>query len=430
MISNNMKKPAFIVLLLTFSFSTFIQREAKAKERPISFHDFLHRVVKNNLNYTADLLELDIAIAAAESSKTFNDPTLSFEATDNGQKRLQMGYEFESSLEWTLELGGKRKARIDVAQSQADLTKVLLSDYFRNLRANATLQFLIAIKEKNILDVKANSYKAINELATLDSVRFELGEITEIDARQSKLEATSLLIEVIQQKADLENALYEMNNLMGYQELDSLYIPSGQLPDLNKSYQLQNLVTIALENRSDLKAALQDKKLNRNLLKLIKAERRIDLELSIGIGNATLVTNNIAPTPAFTAVKAGVAIPLKFSNHNKGELKAAQYTIQQSDLRYKASEMSIKTEVYQAFNQFQARHKQITQFDLDLLKSAQRILDCQTDSYQRGQTSILEVLNAKRTFNEIQESYFVAQYSYGASLIELQRVIGIWDIGL
>lgn len=426
----NIIKNILLIILLTFNLSAFAQTDIQIQKEPIHFKDFLLQVGQRNLNYAAQLLELDITEAEAERAKIFQDPTFSFEATDNGQRRMQMGYEFESSLEWTLELGGKRKARINAAQSQVELTKTLLSEYLKNLRADASLQFLNAIKEKNILNVKVNSYETVKKLAESDSIRFELGDITEIDARQSRLEAASLSNEVIQQEADWEKAIYEINALMGNQEFVPLYIPDPQLSNFDKSYELQNLIATAQENRSDLKAALQDKNLNQDLLKLIKAERKTDLGLSFGVGHSTWATNEIAPTPAFTSVKAGVAIPLKFSNRNKGELKVAEYALQQSEIRYKASETSIKTEVYQAYTQFQASQKQLKQFDLELLQSAQRILDGKTYSYQRGETSLLEVLNAQRTFNEVQESYYDAQYAYGTSLIELQRVVGTWDINL
>lgn len=424
----NIKNAFLLLFCITLPALLFAQTNATIK--PLSYIEFLNRIGQYNLDYNAALLELDIALAEAESAKVFEDPTLSFEATDNGERKMQMGYEFESSLEWTLGLGGKRKARINAAQSQVELTKTLLSDYFKNLRADATLQFLKTSKEKSILDVKINSYETMKKLAHSDSIRFELGDIMEIDTRQSKLEAISLLNEVTQQEADWKNALYELNNLMGHQELDSLYYPNEKLNDSNKAYDLQNLITIAQENRDDLKTALQNKKLNQELLKLVKAERKTDLGLSIGVGNSTVAHNEIAPTPAFTSLSAGISIPLKFSNKNKGELKAAQYAVDQSDILYKASERNLKTEVYQAYGQFKASQKQLKQFDLDLLESAQRILKGKTYSYQRGETSLLEVLDAQRTFNEVQENYYETQYAYGVALVELQRVVGIWDINL
>ena len=40
-----------------------------------------------------------------------------------------MGYTFGGSFGWTVELGGKRKARVDLARNQSELSKILLSDF-------------------------------------------------------------------------------------------------------------------------------------------------------------------------------------------------------------------------------------------------------------------------------------------------------------
>jgi len=73
----------------------------------------------------------------------------------------------------------------------------------------------------------------------------------------------------------------------------------------------------------------------------------IDLDLSIGGGYSSVVLNEEAAEPAFYAVTAGVSIPLKFSNANKGELNAARFEAEQSDRQYKAVELEIGTRVLQ-----------------------------------------------------------------------------------
>lgn len=395
---------------------------------PISFDEFLQRIGTHNLEYHAELLELDKVLAEEESAKVFGDPILSFAATDNSEKRMNMGYEYESALEWTLELGGKRKARMKVANSEVNLTRILLADFFSALRIKATLKFLEAIKEKSVYDIKSKAYESMNELAISDSIRFELGDITEIDAKQSRVEAALLLNELIQQKADWENAVFEVNRLMGEYTLEIMYEPILQRHELERTYQLEDLLPLAQENRMDLKAALQNKQISKDLIKLIKAERTLDVDLSIGFGHNTVVTNEEAFTPAFTSITAGIAIPLKFSNRNKGKLKAAQYELSQSEILHQNTKMGIKFEVYQAYSQFQAGKKQIKQFDSLLLQNAERILRGKVYSYQRGETSLLEVLNAQRTHNEIQENYHESLFAYASSLIHLQQVVGIWDI--
>ena len=63
-----------------------------------------------------------------------------------------------------------------------------------------------------------------------------------------------------------------------------------------------------------------------------------------------------------------------------------------------------------------------------MLENAQKILDGKIYSYMRGETSLLEVLDARRTYNEVQQSHNEAQYALAVALVELQRAVAIWDI--
>ena len=97
-----------------------------------------------------------------------------------------MGEGVEVELSKTFSFG-KRGANIALARSESELTKALLADYFRNLRAEATVSYLEALKQYELYKVKQNAYENIRQLAESDSVRFTLGKIMEIDAIQSRL---------------------------------------------------------------------------------------------------------------------------------------------------------------------------------------------------------------------------------------------------
>jgi cobalt-zinc-cadmium efflux system outer membrane protein len=339
-----------------------------------------------------------------------------------------MGYGFSSELTWTLELGGKRKARIDLAKSEYELTKFLLEDYFRNLRADATLIYLQALRNKLLLDVQLNSYQTMNQLAKSDSIRFRLGSITQIDARQSKLEAGTMLNDVYQAEAEWKMMLANISVLLGLKQSDTLILPQGSFTGFDRIFNLADLITTAQNNRADLLAAMQNKNVSQNLLKLAKANRMIDLGLTVGGGYASYVRNVIAPTPSFGTVNAGITIPLKFSNNRPGELKAAYYATLQAEAQYKQVELEIESEITQAYFNYLALQKQVQQFNNGLLTEARSVLDGKIYSYQRGETSLLEVLNAQRTYNEVQQSYYQTLYNYAAALVELERAAGIWDI--
>ena len=69
-------------------------------------------------------------------------------------------------------------------------------------------------------------------------------------------------------------------------------------------------------------------------------------------------------------------------------------------------------------------------YETRLLKQAQEVLDAKIYSYNRGEVSLLEVLNAQRTFDEVQAQYIETLFNYNAALVELEKAVGIWDITL
>lgn len=428
MIKNIIYKWVMLLLLLNISTISNAQIDTTFTRVKMNYPDFLSLVNKNNLGFVAEKFNVNIAEANIEASKVFPDPELAIGANDNGQRRMQMGYGFSTELSWTLELGGKRKARINVAKSNNELTKALLEDYFRNLRADATLNYLTSLKQKEIFKVQLTSYTILKNIALADSIRFKLGSIAEIDARQSKLEANAMLNNVYQSEADWKTALLELGTMTGNQKADTLYLPIGDLKKFDRVFDLNELIVSAENNRADLLAALKNKNVLQDVLKLAKANRVLDLGLNMGVESASVVTNIVAPTPSSNTVSMGISIPLKFSNRYKGELKAAEYSLQQADVLYKQTELQIQIEVRKAWFNYLTTQKQVRQFKTDLLADAQRLLDGKVYSYKRGETTLLEVLNAQRTFNETQLNYYETLYNYAAALVELEKTAGIWDI--
>jgi cobalt-zinc-cadmium efflux system outer membrane protein len=418
----------FVLAILCCNSLLYAQIDTSFNKKIIPFTDYLSLVGKNNLPYAAEKFNVSIAEAGIEIAKIFPNPQLYFGYFDNGQNRMKMGYGYSVNATTTIELGGKRKARVDLASNVTELTISLLENYFRNLRADATLAYLISLRLKNIMGVKFNSYKNLSRLSQSDSIRFKLGSIMEIDSRQSKVEAGNMLNTLYQTEADWKVSLANLSLLLGKREADTLYYPQGNFNGFDREFKFTELLTTAQNNRADLMAALKNKNVAQSQLRLAKANRVIDLGIVLGTNNTSVVTNYVAPTPSFNQVAGGIFLPLKFSNNYKGDLKIASYNIAQTELLYRQVELQVQTEVTQAYFNYLATSKQVKQFQSGLLIEAKKVLDGKVYSYQRGKSSLLEVLSAQRTYNDIQLNYFDALYNYAAALVELERAAGIWDI--
>jgi cobalt-zinc-cadmium efflux system outer membrane protein len=399
----------------------------KAQEKELlSFEEYLSLVGNKNLGYASQKYNVSMAEAAIQTANMFPDPQLEMETTNNGVNQ-NMGYVYGASVGWTLELGGKRKARVNLARNQSELSKIQLQDFFRNLREDASLGYIDALKSRALLEVQQDSYKKMQQLAKSDSIRYRLGTISLVTSKQSKLEAASLLNEVYQAESEEQQALTSLSVFLGESKITDRDV-AGDFNAFNRDFSIDDLTLQALNERADLLAARQNTEVVKSQISLEKANRVIDLGISAGAERHTEATNEIAPSPTVNAVKMGISIPLKFSNRRNAGLKIAEMAHSQAEVEYKQIEQSIKAEVMQAYQQYTATQKQLRQFHNGMLTEAQNILEGITYSYKRGESSILEVLNAQRTYNNVRKDYYQALADNAAALIELERKAGIWDI--
>ena len=414
-----------IIICVAFLFS--IHTYAQETQKKIDYQTYMELVWKQNIGYAAEKLNINIAEAELKAVRVFNDVVLGAEYADNNDRNMLMGRSISVDLSKTFSFG-RRSANIDLAKSEKELTNALLEDYFHTLRAEATLAYLEAVMQTELFLVKQQSYNNISDLAKGDSIRYQLGKIMKVDAIQSSLEAGISRNEMIQIRAELYNTYSSLDLWLGEFSGETLLVPEGTLLMNERIFDTEELLQTALNNRADLTAAMKDTDVARNALKVAKRERNMEFDLAMGYNYNTEVRNDLAPAPKFSGMTVGVAIPLKFSNINKGTIRTAEYRTRQAELNYKQAELEVQTSVIQSLRQYKSMLEQVRNFENGLLQNAKSVIDGKIYSYERGETSLLEVLSAQRTYDEIQENYIETLYRCAVALVELERNVGIWDI--
>ena len=418
------KTTTFVYLIAAI----FAATQTTNAQRILTYEEFMKNVREKNIEYIVEKYEVSIAEANAQAAKVMPDPEFSVNYETYQDWDLRMGRGYVAELDYTLELGGKRRARIAAAKSEQQMTEALVEDFFRNLRADATLCYLEALKQRQLVELALSSCQSMRNLARGDSLRYALGEIAEVDAMQSRLEATIMMTDYLQTELEYKNMLSDLVVFEGgTATIDSL---AGSLQPVVRAYQLPYLIEQAQDNRADLKAAIRNRELSAANMKLAKANRVIDLGLNVGfaLSREALTLDAGGNDEQFKLYSVGVTIPLKFSNMNKGELRAAQYSQQQAEAMYDAVLLQIRKEVEQCYNNCISACRQADLLQKSTLNDAALILEKKKYSYARGESSLLEVLDAQRTTNEVYQSYCEALFNANASLVKLCRAVGIWDV--
>jgi cobalt-zinc-cadmium efflux system outer membrane protein len=387
------------------------------------YAEYMKAVEARNAAYAAERWNVDIAAAQTRAAGVFNDPTLSVDYGNNQDWSLQMGQSVETALSYAFSLGNVRRARIGVAQSEEEITRAALDDWFRNLKAEATIAWAEAQQARSMLEVKRSSWESMRQVAESDSLKAVLGDGSPVDARQSRIEARAFYADYLAAEADYANALSTLSLLAGGMPVDSvsdaevlLAVPAGDV---------QAMVALAMEQRADLRAAELTRTLSQRNLALVKATRAPEIELTAGYSYNTEVRNEIAPAPQYHGLSVGIAFPLKFSRLNRGEKLAAERSVLQADAAYEAARQEIMTEVVQADANFQSAVRVAQECSSSMLEDAASILESRRQAYLQGDSSLLDFLLAVRVFNETAEQCIAARTGLTTAAAELLQALGL-----
>lgn len=398
-------------------FLTAIILSLQAKAQDISYGEYMERVLKDNIALTAKSLDLDIADATAESSKVFNDPTLAVSYTNNEDwsKGLGQGIEVELGKTFTF---GVRRERMNMADSERKQAIALLEEYMRNFRAEATIAYLEHLRAGMVHDEAVEVYNGLSEVATNDSIRFIKGDIAESDWLESRMAQGVARNAVLEAEAELCNTAirmgYYMNSLSRAENLRG----TGTLEISECPAPIQEYIDNALERRPDIIIALESAEIAKARARFNKAQRRPELDVNIG---ATYNFSN----PDFTTLKAGIAVPLKFSSLNKGARIADETAAYQAEIEVNEARLQVEAEVMQAYRSFGFISKQAETFSSEMLNDMRKVVENKRKAYELGEIPFLDYLIVQRNENEMRHQYINALFNKAVAWVELQRTTGI-----
>lgn len=409
-----MKRIAIIIVLF------FGVRCAVAQT--LGYHEFINAVIENNQGYKAEQLNVPMSEAQLKAARSIGNPSLSVEYGNNSDWGIQMGQSLDIGVSQPITFGVVA-ARKQVARNEVAMASSNLEEYLLNLKAEATKGFLDALLARDLTETARQTYEQMKRLAEGDSLRYAKGDIAELDMLQTRIEARMAKQEYIASQAEYRNALVALDQMAGNPRRGTMGV-TGELRNPGKDYSRGELARLAMDKRPDLQSARQAVTLAESQSKLTKRERMPEAELSLGVSLNSRVRNEEAPAPEYIGYKAGLSLPLPFSNANKGSIRAAQMTVQQAKLQEEAMEKQVESEIMQAYNRYLLAQKNAETFTAELIGDAETIMQGRMYAYERGETSLMEVINAQRTYNEVRRSYAEAMHECMTAWVELQQCSG------
>lgn len=382
----------------------------------ISYGEYMERVFAGNIALTARKLDIEIADANIQASRIHNDPTIALTYTNNEDwdKKMGQGIELELSRSFTF---GVRRSRIDLAERVRRHSIALLEEYMRNFRADATIAYLENLRAILMLNEAKAIYNELSEVTTNDSLRFIRGEIAESDWLESRMAQGIARNAVLEAEAGCNNSAITLGYYMGSVDGAESYRGTGSLEMNESPAPLSYYTDAALEHRADLVVALSNVEMAEATQEFNNATRRPDINVTVG------ATYNRA-RPDFTTLKAGIAIPLRFSNLNRGARIIDEVLVRQAGIEVEEAKLLIRADVMQAYNDFRYASMQSETFSESMLNDMNEVVESKKRAYEMGEISFLEYLIVERNKSEMRSEYIDALFGKAVAWVELQRATG------
>ncbi len=417
-----MKTKKYILTGFLLILMTVAGVSAERNIREISFDEFFQTVLTQNLELIIEQYNVSIAEAALAAARVFEDPELEmiFPVFDEDEfSGFPRNIEFE--LEVPIELFGKRRNRIRQARAEKFAAQAGLDDFLRYLRADAANTYIDVLLNQLMLERMNLNLEQLNQLLEVNQALFEVGEVGEIDVLQTRVEVRLFQAETMDARMEFSELMGEVFFLMGGVSADSLVF-TGNIPSTSPVVNFEQLKERALDQRSDIILARRNLEASEFAMRLARSERFPDISLIFGYHNEEAVR----PGPGFSAVYGGLIIPLQFSGFNSGEFRMSRVEMEQARTELQAVTLDVEAGLLSAWEKLQLMMQKRMLFTETILEDAERVRDAIVFSYQQGDVSLLEVLEAQSTLNEVFINYYETQAQFANTLVELSKEAGDW----
>lgn len=350
------------------------------------------------------------------------NPTLSldsqyvpiFSPQDFNLDTLNTNQEFDLGIGYLFERGHKRQRRLQAARDQTAVTRSQIQDAERTLTFNVAQQFIAVLLAESTLDFAEQDLKGFQQTVNLAQSQYQSGYISEGDYLKIKLQLLQFQTDVSSSRLARVQALVALRQSLGYDAVPADYDVVGTLAYVPVKTQLDDLRAEALKDRPDLRASELGITAARSQILLAKANGKQDVSAGFTYTHTADANSN----------GISVSIPWALFDRNQGEIARTRFALTQAQQQEMAASDQVLSDVADAYNTLRSNGEVVQLYTSGYLKQAKDSRDISAYAYKRGAASLLDFLDAERSYRAVQLAYRQALSSYMTSLEQLKEAVG------
>jgi len=326
--------------------------------------------------------------------------------------------EGDIGMSYLIERGGKRHDRLQAQKDITAQTRSLVADNGRGLTFQVATLFYNAQLAESTLELAEKDVKSFQQTVDISEHQYKAGGISENDYLMIKLQLLQFESDVEQAQLARVQALSDLRQSLGYESVSADYDVVSSFEYQPVKANLDDLQLRALQNRPDLRAAQQG---------VTAANSQLELQKAISHQDVT-VQANYSHVNGINAATLYGSIPLPIFNRNQGEIARARSVIMQAQEQEKAAKGQALTDVYDAYQGLRSNDKVVLLYISRYLDVATRSRDISEYAYRHGGASLLNFLDAERSYRATQLAYRQVLASYLLALEQVREAVGVRDL--
>jgi cobalt-zinc-cadmium efflux system outer membrane protein len=384
--------------------------------------------LENNGEIKAMRDELEATRAQIKQAELRPNPRLSIMGSQEGI--IGNRYSGGASVSLPLELGGRRQARIDVAENQFKVREILLADSERNLAAEVRLQFGEALARIEKLKILEELLGNVEQGYRLISARVTEGSNAPLEQNMSLVELNRIRSMRETAVADAEIKLLELRNVIGLDPLVPLRL-KGDFENLISGIPARpEALEQAVQNRPDLESLRLMLGLGNAKLEMERSEGKLDAGVSLGFQRMTRIQpsvtnqNPVELTPnriGENFITFGVELMLPVRNKNQGNIEAATLEINAAQKRLEFGELTVRREVVAAYTKFEAAVRALTIYRVGVRRQAKENLQVVWQTYELGDKDLVDYISEERRYLELENNLIDAELEVYRAKVDIYR---------
>ncbi|MGA8432084.1 MAG: TolC family protein [Candidatus Sulfotelmatobacter sp.] len=337
-----------------------------------------------------------------------------FSPQDFSGENLNETQQFDIGIGYLFERGHKRQRRLQAARDQTAVTRAQVTDAERTLAFNVGQQFVSVLLAESTLQFAEQDLKGFQQTVDIGETQFKAGYISEADYLKIKLQLLQFQTDVSSARLAKVQALVALRELLGYDAVPANYDVTGDLAYLPLKGNEEDFQLKAMRERPDYRAAELGVTAAQSQISLAKANAKVDV-------NGTYDFTHVSGENT-ASIFANFELPI--FNRNQGEIARTGYALTQAQEQQQAASDTVLSDVASAYEAVRSNDEVVQLYTSGYLKQAQDSRDISEYAYKRGAASLLDFLDAERSYRAIQLAYRQALASYMTALEQLKEAVG------